>query len=145
VAKRTSLKTEPISFRPSQGLERRLEALRQRSGWPKSALVESLTDEGERARRYPGLAFRGPDQRRRAWVIGSPYDVWEVIRAWQDLGQDSKRLAEELELNPRQVVLALGYYREFPEDIDEAIALARRPLSVVETSYPFIETLTLGK
>ena len=60
------MKTEPISFRPSRSLDSRLEALRERTGMAKSRLVELLTDEAERARRYPGLAFRGPDDRRRA-------------------------------------------------------------------------------
>ena len=73
------VKTEPISFRPSRSLDARLEAMKERTGMPKSRLVEILADEAERSRRYPGIAFRGSDNRRRAWVIGSPFDVWEIV------------------------------------------------------------------
>lgn len=107
----------------------------------KSRLVELLTDEAERARRYPGLAFRGPDDRRRAWIIGSPFDVWEVIQAWQDLGQEAEAVRERLGLNPRQLSLALAYYREFPDEIDRSLGLARRSSQDLESAYPFIEVV----
>jgi alkanesulfonate monooxygenase SsuD/methylene tetrahydromethanopterin reductase-like flavin-dependent oxidoreductase (luciferase family) len=133
------LKTQPISFRPSESLSARLDAMRDRTGIPKSQLIELLADEAERTRRYPGLAFRGPDQARRAWLVGSPFDVWEVIQAWQDLGRDSERVRQRLELSPRQLTLVLAYYREFPEEIDSALRSTRRTLPELEASYPFIE------
>ena len=138
------MKTEPISFRPSQSLDSRLDAMRERTGIPKSRLVEILADEAERSRRYPGLAFRGGDNRRRAWVMGSPFDVWEIVQAWQDLQQDDGKAQEQLALSSRQLKLALAYYREFSEEIDSALALARRSLADLETAYPFAEVLRIG-
>ena len=138
------MKTEPISFRPSQSLDSRLDAMRERTGIPKSRLVEILADEAERSRRYPGLAFRGGDNRRRAWVMGSPFDVWEIVHAWQDLQQEDGKAQEQLALSPRQLKLALAYYREFSEEIDSALALARRSLADLETAYPFAEVLRIG-
>jgi hypothetical protein len=137
------VKTEPISFRPSEGLDARLDAMRRRTGIPKGRLVELLADEAERSRRYPGVAFRGTDHKREAWLIGSPFDVWEVIQAWQDLGEDAERAQDQMNLAPRQLNLALAYHREFPEEIDSALALARRPLSELESAYPFIEVLRI--
>src|SRR5439155_115538 len=119
------MKTEPISFRPSTSLDSRLDAMRRRTGIPKGRLVELLADEAERMRRYPGIAFRGPDHRRRAWVIGSPFDIWEVIQAWQDLGEDASRVQDQFGLTSRQINLSLGYYREFADEIDDALVLAR--------------------
>jgi hypothetical protein len=139
------VKTEPISFRPSRSLDSRLDAMRRRTGIPKGRLVELLADEAERMRRYPGIAFRGPDHRRRGWVIGSPFDVWEVIQAWQDLGEDAERVQDQLQLTARQINLARAYHREFPDEIDDALALARRSSTELESAYPFIEVLRIEK
>lgn len=117
--------------------------MKERTGIPKSRLVELLADEGERSRRYPGIAFRGSDNRRRAWVIGSPFDVWEIVQAWQDLDQDEAKTQEQLELSPRQLRIALAYYREFADEIDSALALARRSLTDLEWTYPFAEVLRI--
>jgi hypothetical protein len=117
--------------------------MRERTGIPKSRLVELLADEAERSRRYPGIAFRGSDNRRRAWVIGSPFDVWEIVQAWQDLGQDDAKAQEQLQLSSRQLRLALGFYREFPDEIDSALGLARRSLADLQSAYPFAEVLRI--
>jgi hypothetical protein len=139
------VKTEPISFRPSRSLDSRLDAMRRRTGIAKGRLVELLADEAERMRRYPGIAFRGPDHRRRGWVIASPFDVWEVIQAWQDLGEDTGRLQDQLRLTARQVNLTLAYHREFRDEIDDSLALARRSSTELESAYPFIEVLRIEK
>ena len=115
--------------------------MRLRTGIPKSRLVELLADEAERTRRYPGIGFRGPEHRRRAWVFGSPFDVWEVVQAWQDLQQDAARVQEQLDLTARQFKLALAYSAEFPDEIDDALVLARRTTAELEAAYPFIEVL----
>ena len=133
------MKTQPISFRPSHDLDTRLDSMRDRTGIPKSQLVELLTDEAERTRRYAGIAFRGPDRRRRAWIVASPFDVWEVVQAWQDMGEDVEKARAHLGLTPRQVTVALAYYREFRDEIDRALTLARRSPDEIARGYPFIE------
>ena len=113
--------------------------MRDRTGIAKSRLVEELADEAERCRRYPGLGFRDVQGRRRAWLIGTHFDVWEVVLAWQDLGQNEQSTLEQLRLQPRQLKLALAYYREFPDEIDVALRLQRRSLDELTGEYPFIE------
>ena len=138
------MKTQPISFRPSRDLDTRLDAMRERTGISKSRLVEVLTDESERCRRYPGIAFRGSDHQRRPWVIGTPFDVWEVVQAWQDLDEDPDRTRERCDLSAHQLRLALAYYREFADEVDDALKLARRPLVELEAAYPFVEVLRVA-
>jgi len=137
------VKTKPISFRPSKGLDSRLEAMRRRTGIPKSRLAEQLIDEAERMRRYPGIAFNGPDHDRGAWVIGTHLDIWEVILGWQDFGEDAQRVQDYFQISPRQLNLALAYYREFKDEIDHALALQRRPLSELEKEYPFAQVVRI--
>ncbi len=132
-----------MSFRPSPGLESRIAAIARRTGKTKTAVLESLADEAERCRRYPGIAFRGSDWHRRAWLIGASLDVWEIIRALQDFEGDLERMAKETEVSPRHIQLARAYYREFRDEIDWAIALSRRSLDELSGEYPFIQTLAV--
>ncbi len=133
-------KAQPISFRPSAGLGARLSALARRTGRPKAALIESLADEAERWRRYPGLGFRGPDWSRQAWLMGTGLDVWQVVRALQDFGGDAERMARESDLSLPQIQLAVAYHTEFPEEIDQAIEVDRTPLAQLKRDYPFIRS-----
>ena len=138
------MKTETVSFRPSASLGERLDAMRARTGIPKSRLVELLADEAERCHRYPGIAFRGPEHRRRPWLIGTPFDVWEVVQAWQDLVEDTAATVEKLDISPRQLQLATAYHAEFPGEIDAALALARRSLTELSAAYPFVEVVRIS-
>lgn len=108
-----------------------------------TTLYTSMIDEAERTRRYPGIGFRGPEHRRRAWVHGSPFDVWEVVQAWQDLQEAAGRVQAQLDIAARQLDIALAYYAEFPDEIDDALVLARRTSTELESAYPFIEILRI--
>jgi hypothetical protein len=37
-------------------------------------------------RLFPGIAFRGADWERRAGVIGTALDVWQIVEARHDIG-----------------------------------------------------------
>ncbi len=106
-------------------------------------MLESLADEADRCRRYPGLAFRGQDWARRPWVIGTGLDVWEIVRALQDFGGDVERMAAETDLSAHQLRLVAAYHVEFAEEVDEAIAADRRTVEELRHEYPFIQQLTI--
>ena len=95
-------------------------------------------EEARRTRIFPGIAFRGEDWDRRPWVIGTAHDVWQIVDAHRDFGSVEAMVAEG-NLSERQIRLALAYYERFPEEIEEAIALQRRPLPQLRAEYPFIE------
>jgi hypothetical protein len=109
----------------------------RRTGRSKGAIVEALADEALRMRLFPGIAFRGVDWERRAWVIGTALDVWQIVDANRDI-HSIERMAEGGSANERQIRLALDYYELFPEEIDAAVADNRRPLEQLETEFPFI-------
>jgi uncharacterized protein (DUF433 family) len=122
-------------------LSKRMEALvdreARRTGRSRGAIVEALAEEALRTRLFPGIAFKGADWERRAWVVGTALDVWQIIDAHRDIGS-VERMAEGGSANERQIRLALDYYEMFPEEIDEAIADNRRPLEQLEEEFPFI-------
>ncbi len=132
-------KAQPFSFRPSKRLDERLNSLAARTGLSKTAILENLADEAERTRRYPGIAFRGPDLARRAWLLGTSLDVWQVIGELRNFGDDAGRMASETEVPLRQIELAKAYYREFGEEIDRNLALNDRSLEELAREYPFIQ------
>lgn len=108
----------------------------------KGAVVESLAEEALRARRFPGVAFRGTDWNRRPWVIGTALDVWEIVAAARGYASP-RRMADETGLTEVQVRLALAFYEEFPGEIDDAIADNERSLDQLRREYPTIETLAV--
>src|SRR5919201_4687053 len=125
---RRATKSKPFSIRLSQPTDRFVEAEARRTKRSKGAVVEALTEEAARMRRFPGIGFRGEEPYREAWVIGTGLDVWELIEMLQDYGS-AERLIAETTIPGRAVDLARAYYAGYPEEIDRAIAENRRPLS----------------
>lgn len=79
----------------------------------------SFAKEIAQVSKHPGIAFTGPEQRRRAWLVGTPFDVWQIVEAYKVMGRD--RLLAEGDLSEKHVQLILGYYEDYPEEIDQAI------------------------
>lgn len=138
-------RNDPFTVRLSPRIEARIEQLARASKRSKGAVLEELADEAERARRFAGIAFRGPDWSRRPWVIGSALDIWEIVQAWQDWGEDGEKLLKDSGLSERQLNLALAYYREFKDEVDEALARNRRGLDELASEYPFIDLPARGE
>jgi len=130
-------KSAPFSMRISKSMETLVEREARRTGRSKGAVVEALADEALRMRLFPGIAFRGTDWDRRAWVMGTAFDVWQLVEAYRDIGS-LERMAEGGAASERQIQLALDYHKQFPEEIDAAIAENRRPLEQLEREFPFI-------
>jgi uncharacterized protein (DUF433 family) len=133
-------KSEPVTVRLSPELDRWVSAEAQRTRRPKGTVVESLAQEALKARQYPGIAFRGDDWDRRAWVIGTSLDVWQIIRAHQDVGSIEKVVAGG-SVTTAQVHLSLAYYERFSDEIDPYIERDRRSLDDLRAAYPAIELL----
>ncbi len=100
-------------------------------------MVDTLADEALRMRLFPGIAFRGTDWDRRAWVIGTALDVWQIIDAYQDIGS-LERMVDGGSASKRNISLALAYYERFPEEIDATIAENRRPIQQLRDEFPSV-------
>jgi len=88
-------------------------------------------------RLFPGIAFRGADGERRAWVTGTALDVWQILDAHRDIGS-VQIMAEGRSANERQIELALAYHEMFREESDAAIREDRRPIEELRREFPFI-------
>jgi hypothetical protein len=127
-----------FSARLDAGVVDRLERRGARSGLNKSRLAERYIDEGVRMDDHPGIVFRDGPTGRRAGLAAGP-DVWEVIGALRSSGLDGdeaiQATAEWAGLSVRQVRDAIGYYFEFPAEIDERIRLNEREADAAELRW----------
>ncbi len=118
-------------------VERRLEEEARRARRPKTVMLEALADEGLRMRRFPGIGFRGAEHDRRAWVMGTGLEVWEVVELHQDYGEEGRDLLLEAHpLTERQLWVALAYRGEYPEEIDRRVRENARTPEEWHEIYP---------
>jgi uncharacterized protein (DUF433 family) len=129
-------KSAPFSVRLSERTDRLITAEAKRTKRSKGSVVEALAEEALKARLVPGIAFRGDDYNRRAWLIGTALDVWQIIEAYKDFDEHFDRTVAETDLTERELRTALAYYQRFPEEIDGFIALNRRPLQELRDEHP---------
>lgn len=137
-ARQRKAKTQPFSIRLGEPATVLVAEEVRRSGRSRSAVVEELAEEAAKARVFPGIAFRG--RPRRAWVIGSGLDVWEIVEMLGAYGDDPERLRESHPLvSERHIRLALTYAERFPEEVEPFLEESRRPLEELLSLYPFLE------
>jgi hypothetical protein len=136
-------KSAPFSMRLSKRMETLVDREAKRTGRSRGAIIEALAEEAMRMRLFPGIGFKGRDWDRRAWVMETALDVWQIVDAHRDIGS-VESMAEDGSANERQIRLALDYYKMFPEEIDAAIAENRRPIEQLEEEFPFIAVSRLN-
>lgn len=113
------MKTRARGIRLPEELAEEIEREQERTGQNFSETVADLLREAVRTRRAPGIVFRPGPAGRRASVAGSGIDVWEVIAAYRECGEDREELAEALpQLEASQLRAALNYYELYPDAID---------------------------
>lgn len=129
-------KSKPFTIRLSEEVEGWLERENRRTKLSKGALLEALAEESIRARSFPGIGFRGPEHSRRAWVIGTGLDVWELVELYE--GKGKERVLAEHNVSGRQLGLALTYRRAHPREVDEALEENARSPEEWHELYPAV-------
>lgn len=130
-------KSLPISLRLRPDLLSEVRRLAARIRRPMSQVLENLVDEALRQRRCPGIVFADGPAGRRAVVAGTGIDVWEVARAYRACEEDLEALAEALpQLARRQLEAAVHYYRCYPREIDERLALEEEQAEDLLRQFP---------
>jgi septum formation inhibitor MinC len=116
--------TRTFSARWNAGVLDELARRSNAAGTTKSRLAERYVDEGLRADEHPGVIFRGGPAGRRAAIAAGP-DVWEVVSTMRGAGSKGEEAvvatAEILNLTAQQVRIAIRYYSEYRDEIDERI------------------------
>jgi hypothetical protein len=132
-------KTQPFSIRLGARASLLVADEVRRSGHSRSVVVGDLAEEAAKTRLHPGIAFRG--RPRRAWVIGSGLDKWEIIDLLRSYGDDEEQLLlEHPLLNERHLRTARAYAEHFPEEIEALLEENHRPLTELRELYPFLQS-----
>jgi uncharacterized protein (DUF433 family) len=133
-------KSQPFSIRLGEAADLLVRDEGRRTGRSRSAIVEELAEEAAKMRLFPGIAFR--DQPRRAWVIGTGLDVWEVIDMLRSFAGDERAIVDAYaNLTERHLHLATAYAKRFPAEIDEILERQHLPLDELLKLYPFIQVV----
>lgn len=81
-------------------------------------LAQRYVEEGLRMDEHPLVRFVDGLAGRRARLVGTGSDVWEVIAAVKDNGGDTDTTAAHLAMAPGMVQAAVAYYGAFAAEID---------------------------
>jgi len=114
---------QPVSIRLSVTTVERLGARARRAQMPPRTLAQRYVEEGLRMDEHPLIRFADGPAGRRARLLGTGKDVWEVIAVVRDNDGDIAETARYLELPLGLVHAAVAYYGAFPTEIDEWIDL----------------------
>lgn len=94
----------------------------------------AAAEENERMRKHPGIIFEGEGEFRHATLARSVFDVWEVVEMYQIEGRETLFSAHPV--SEEQLEIVLGYYEEYPEEIDGIIEENSRPPEYWMERYP---------
>jgi uncharacterized protein (DUF433 family) len=115
--------TQPLSLRFAENLLDRLGARARRLHMPSRTLAQRYVDEGVRMDDHPLIRFVDGPAGRRAHLVGTGKDVWEVVATVRDNDGDLAAAADYLKAPLGLVQAAVTYYGAFPEEIDEWVGL----------------------
>ncbi len=130
--------SEVFSIRLRDSSAERLRSYATEVGEPVSRLAQRLIDEGLRMAAHPGIVFRSGPSGRRAALLRGP-DVWEVVALLRSLDARGDAAVEEaagwLGTPAAAIRHALGYYGEFPEEIEAEITANERATEGARASW----------
>ncbi|MHB8059569.1 MAG: DUF433 domain-containing protein [Gaiellaceae bacterium] len=107
-----------FSIRVSAPTFESLERRRQELDESRNALVERYIAEGVQMDEHPEIYFRAGALGRRAALIGTRLDVWQVMETVRNSGNSVAQAAEYLNLSPAKVEAAVRYYAVNKEEVD---------------------------
>jgi uncharacterized protein (DUF433 family) len=114
---------QPLSVRLPDATLKRLGSRARRVHLPPRTLAQRYVEEGLRMDEHPLVRFAEGPAGRRARLLGTGKDVWEVIGAVRDNDGDAEETARYLELPLGLVQAAITYYGAYPDEIDQWIDL----------------------
>jgi uncharacterized protein (DUF433 family) len=115
--------SEHFTLRLQAGTTERLQRRAKTTGAAPRSLASRYVEEGIRHDDNPLIYFVDGETGRRAALLGTQLDVWEVIATVRDNDNDVQAAAEYLNLPVGLVEAAVSYYGEFRDEIDAEIAL----------------------
>lgn len=113
--------SHPLSVRLNDTTIARLGKHAKRVHLAPRTLAQRYVEEGLRMDEHPLIRFVDGPAGRRARLIGTGKEVWEVIATVRDNSGDSAETARYLEMPLGLVQAAITYYGAYRDEIDQWI------------------------
>jgi uncharacterized protein (DUF433 family) len=127
--------SQPLSVRLNDATISRLGARARRVHLPPRTLAQRYVEEGLRMDEHPLVRFADGPAGRRARLVGTGKDVWEVIGVVRDNGGDAAESARYLEIPLGLVQAAITYYGAYTAEIDQQIEANEQEAAEARTAY----------
>jgi hypothetical protein len=127
--------TSPLSVRLSDATIARLGRHAQRVHLAPRTLAQRYVEEGLRMDEHPLVRFAEGPAGRRARLMGTGKDVWEVIATVRDNGGDIAEAARYLEIPLGLVQAAVTYYGAYADEIDQWIEVNAQEAAEVHAAW----------
>lgn len=124
-----------MSLRLPEATVERLRSRAHRVHTPSRTLAQRYVEEGLRMDDHPLVRFVAGPAGRRARIVGTGMDVWEIIAAVRDNDGDAHNTADYLEMPLGLVQAAVTYYGAYPDEINEWIDLNAREKQEAHASW----------
>lgn len=127
--------SHPLSVRLSDATINRLGARARRVHLPPRTLAQRYVEEGLRMDEHPLIRFADGPAGRRARLLGTGKDVWEVIAVVRDNDAEAAEAASYLEIPLGLVQAAIAYYGIYTAEIDQQIEANEQEADEAHTAY----------
>ena len=127
--------SHPLSVRLNDSTIARLGRHAQRMHLAPRTLAQRYVEEGLRMDEHPLIRFADGPAGRRARLVGTGKDVWEIIAAVRDNGGDAAETARYLELPLCLVQAAISYYGVYRDEIDQWIEANEQQVAEANTAW----------
>lgn len=123
-----------VSLRVDEPTLTALDRQARLSGSSRNALAERYLAEGLAMEEFPQIHFRDGGLGRRAALLGTRVDVWQVLETLRTHDNSVEQTADYLNISVALVRAAVRYYATHRDDVDafaaRAIATAERAEAV---------------
>jgi hypothetical protein len=113
--------SQPLSVRLNDATIGRLGARARRLHLPPRTLAQRYVEEGLRMDEHPLVRFVDGPAGRRARLVGTGKDIWEVIAVVRDNDGDAAEAARYLEMPLGLVQAAVAYYGAYTDEVDQQV------------------------
>ncbi len=127
--------SQPLSVRLSDATLQQLGARARRVHLPPRTLAQRYVEEGLRTDEHPLIRFAEGPAGRRAHLVGTGKDVWEVIAVVKDNDGDLRAAADYLEMPFGLVQAAVAYYGGYPNEVDQWIELNEQEVAEAHAAF----------
>jgi uncharacterized protein (DUF433 family) len=127
--------SHPLSLRLADVTIRRLGVRAKRVSVAPRTLAQRYVEEGLRMDEHPLVRFVDGPAGRRARLVGTGKDVWEVISIVRDNDGDIGAAARYMELPLGLVQAAVSYYGSYTDEIDQWIATNEQEAAEAQAAW----------